>query len=172
MSHTVWMPWLQQVHNSNHHFFKKFAQWEVGLYQSELFFFFRDEFSKIPNSISAESLTQMKRNRIGWGRKGKPALKLTDRSSFMTWLKLAANPGHMREVNIFESRLSHHFEWCRNSQAAWTMPPTLKGKSNTDKLQKLKGGNAPQATVRKEQRFLSTVLWKPLGISALISQVN
>lgn len=64
------------------------------------------------------------------GEKEKESLlsKLT-RSSFMTWLKLAANPRHMSEVNILsqspEVTISNY---AGTPQSAWTMSLTLKEK--------------------------------------------
>lgn len=106
------------------------------------------------------------------GEKEKESLlsKLT-RSSFMTWLKLAANPGHsMSEVNIFnhspEVTIS---SYAGTPQSAWTMPPALKEKVDTDNCRNSRaGGNAPSDNSQERTKISIQNSVKHLGILASI----
>lgn len=121
----------------------------------------------------AEVLLRGSVNRGGWGKeKESSPNKLT--TSFMTWLKLAANQGHMSEVNI----LSHSPVVTISSnagtpQAAWTMSPSSKGKLDTDNCRNSRaGGNAASGNSQERTKISVHNSVKHLGIFALIFQIN
>lgn len=94
-------------------------------------------------------------NRVGEEKAKESLLSRQTRSSFMTWLKLAAILRHMSEVNI----LNHSPEVSIQNdveppQMAWTMLTHLKRKQDTDNHRNSKAGrNAFAGNSQEYQDF-------------------